>query len=89
MKKFKSKKPYWPIMVVYKLIEPEPQERTRTMTRRYKSLDTFYADVKDKLNQRLKQQKVEKEATQYVNKLKKDAKIEKFLLESEFELDLL
>ena len=38
-----------------------------------------YADVKDKLTQRLKQQKVEKEATQYVDKLKKDAKIEKFL----------
>jgi peptidyl-prolyl cis-trans isomerase C len=38
-----------------------------------------YADVKEKLNQRLKQQKVEKEATQYVDQLKKDAKIEKFL----------
>ena len=38
-----------------------------------------YTDVKDKLTQRLKQQKVEKEATKYVDKLKKDAKIEKFL----------
>ena len=38
-----------------------------------------YADVKDKINQRMKQEKVEKEAVQYVDKLKKDAKLEKFL----------
>jgi peptidyl-prolyl cis-trans isomerase C len=38
-----------------------------------------YADVKEKLAQRLKQQKVEKEASQYVDKLKRDAKIEKFI----------
>ena len=38
-----------------------------------------YADVKDKINQRLKQEKVEQEAGQYINQLKKDAKIEKFL----------
>ena len=37
-----------------------------------------YAEVKDKLTQSLKQQKVEKEATQYVDQLKKGAKIEKF-----------
>jgi len=38
-----------------------------------------YVDVKDKINQRMKQEKVEKEAVQYVDTLKKDAKIEKFL----------
>ena len=38
-----------------------------------------YADVKDKLNQRMKQEKVEKDADQYIGQLKKDAKIEKFM----------
>jgi len=38
-----------------------------------------YADVKDKIIQRMKQEKIEKEAVQYVSKLKKDAKIEKLL----------
>jgi peptidyl-prolyl cis-trans isomerase C len=38
-----------------------------------------YAEVKDKLTQHLKQQKIDKEAVQYINQLKKDAKIEKFL----------
>ena len=38
-----------------------------------------YADVKDKIAQRLKQEKVEKDATQYVENLKKDAKVEKLL----------
>jgi peptidyl-prolyl cis-trans isomerase C len=38
-----------------------------------------YADVKDKLSQRMKQEKVEQEANQYVNQLKKDSKIEKSL----------
>ena len=38
-----------------------------------------YADVKDKLDQRLKQEKIEKEATKYIDQLKKDAKIEKYL----------
>jgi peptidyl-prolyl cis-trans isomerase C len=38
-----------------------------------------YADVKDKIIQRLKQEKIEKEAVQYVGKLKKDAKLEKFI----------
>jgi peptidyl-prolyl cis-trans isomerase C len=38
-----------------------------------------YADVKDKLNQRMKQEKVEKDANQYINQLKKDAKIENYL----------
>lgn len=36
-----------------------------------------YADVKDKIAQRLKQEKVEKDATLYVEDLKKGAKIEK------------
>jgi peptidyl-prolyl cis-trans isomerase C len=38
-----------------------------------------YDDVKDKIAQRLKQEKVEKEATLYVQNLKKDAKVEKLL----------
>ncbi len=38
-----------------------------------------YADVKDKIAQRLKQEKVEKDATQYVEILKKDAKVEKLM----------
>ena len=38
-----------------------------------------YADVKDKLNQRMKQEKVEKNASVYISQLKKDAKIEKYL----------
>jgi peptidyl-prolyl cis-trans isomerase C len=38
-----------------------------------------YTEVKDKLTQHLKQQKIDKEAVQYINQLKKDAKIEKFL----------
>ena len=38
-----------------------------------------YADVKEKIIQRLKQEKIEKEAVQYVDKLKKDAKLEKFI----------
>jgi len=38
-----------------------------------------YADVKDKIAQRLKQEKVEKDATQYVENLRKDAKVEKLL----------
>ena len=38
-----------------------------------------YADVKDKINQRMKQEKIEKEAVKYDDKLKKDAKLEKFI----------
>ncbi len=38
-----------------------------------------YADVQDKLKQRMKQEKIGKEASQYINQLKKDAKIEKYL----------
>jgi len=38
-----------------------------------------YADVKTQIIQRMKQEKIEKEAGQYVDKLKKEAKIEKFI----------
>jgi peptidyl-prolyl cis-trans isomerase C len=38
-----------------------------------------YADVKDKLNERMKQEKVEKEANQYIDQLKKEATIEKHI----------
>ena len=38
-----------------------------------------YADVKDKLNQRMKQERIEKDASQYIDKLKKGAKIEKYI----------
>ncbi len=38
-----------------------------------------YADVKDKISQRMKQEKIEKDAIQYIGQLKKDAKIEKYL----------
>jgi len=38
-----------------------------------------YGDVKDKIAQRLKQEKIEKEANLYVQNLKKDAKVEKLL----------
>jgi peptidyl-prolyl cis-trans isomerase C len=38
-----------------------------------------YADVKEKIAQRLKQEKVEKDATRYVENLKKGAKVEKSL----------
>lgn len=38
-----------------------------------------YDDVKDKLSQRMKQEKVEQEANQYINQLKKDANIATYL----------
>ena len=38
-----------------------------------------YADVKDRIAQRLKAEKIQKAAKEYVNNLKKDAKIEKLL----------
>ena len=38
-----------------------------------------YVDVKDNIIQRMKQEKIEKEANQYLEKLKKEAKLEKFL----------
>ena len=38
-----------------------------------------YADVQDRITQRLKQEKIEKDAAQYLDELKKDAKLEKFI----------
>jgi peptidyl-prolyl cis-trans isomerase C len=38
-----------------------------------------YTDVKEQIGERMKQEKAEKEAAQYVEQLKKDAKIETFL----------
>lgn len=38
-----------------------------------------YADVKEKLTERIKQEEVEKQTTQYISQLKKEAKIEKFI----------
>ncbi len=38
---------------------------------------TPYKDVKDKLEQHLKQEKIQKEVTLYVEKLKEKAKVEK------------
>jgi peptidyl-prolyl cis-trans isomerase C len=38
-----------------------------------------YADVKERLSERIKQEEVEKQATEYISQLKKDAKIEKFI----------
>ena len=40
---------------------------------------TAYEDVKDQIAQRLKREKVEKDATLYVENLKKGAKVEKSL----------
>lgn len=38
-----------------------------------------YAEIKDKLNERMKQQKTEQEAGKYIDELKKGVKIERFL----------
>jgi peptidyl-prolyl cis-trans isomerase C len=38
-----------------------------------------YADVKERLTQRIKQEEIEKQTTQYISQLKKEAKIEKFI----------
>ena len=38
-----------------------------------------YAEVKDRLNQHLKSQRIDREARNYIENLKKDAKIEKFI----------
>ena len=38
-----------------------------------------YADVKERLNQRIKQEEVEKQASQYIGQLKKEANIQKFI----------
>ena len=41
-----------------------------------------YADIKDRLQQYLKQEKVRKELSQYIEKLKEKAKVERFLTEN-------
>jgi len=38
-----------------------------------------FTDIKDRLNQHLKEQKIDKDAKEYIDGLKKDAKIEKYL----------
>jgi parvulin-like peptidyl-prolyl isomerase len=38
-----------------------------------------YTELKDNINQRIKQEKIEKKAGQYLDKLKKEAKIERFI----------
>jgi peptidyl-prolyl cis-trans isomerase C len=38
-----------------------------------------YADVKERLSERIKQEEVEKQAAEYISQLKKEAKIEKFI----------
>ena len=38
-----------------------------------------YAEVKDRLNQHLKTQRIDQEAKRYIDDLKKEAKIEKFI----------
>lgn len=54
----------------YHLIKVYENKPERVMT---------YEEVKDRIVQRMKQQKIEKDAIQYVDKLKKDAKLEKFI----------
>lgn len=54
----------------YHLIKVYDSKPERVMT---------YEEVKDRIMQRMKQQKIEKDATEYVDKLKKDAKLEKFI----------
>ena len=45
-----------------------------------KSEETLvYSEVKDKISQRMRQEKIEKDATQYIGQLKKDANIVKYL----------
>jgi peptidyl-prolyl cis-trans isomerase C len=38
-----------------------------------------YSEVKDRLSQHLKTQRIDREARKYIDTLKKDAKIEKFI----------
>lgn len=54
----------------YHLIKVVDKKPERTLS---------YEEVKDRLNDHLKRQKMESEANLYINSLKKDAKIEKFL----------
>ncbi len=54
----------------YHIIKVEDKKPERVLT---------YAEVKDQIMGRMKQQKIEKEAAKYVDQLKKDAKVEKFM----------
>jgi peptidyl-prolyl cis-trans isomerase C len=54
----------------YHLIKVNDKKAAKKMT---------YAEVKDRLNEHLKKQKTESEASAYIETLRKDAKIEKFL----------
>jgi len=49
------------------------------VTERKTAQTIAYADVKDRLSQHLKKQEVEKEAGQYIDKLRQEAEIEKYL----------
>lgn len=54
----------------YHLIKVEEKKPETTLA---------YTDIKDRLNQHLKEQQIDKEAKEYIDQLKKDAKIEKNL----------
>jgi peptidyl-prolyl cis-trans isomerase C len=54
----------------YHLIKVDDKKPSKKMT---------YAEVKDRLNEHLKKQKTDSEANAYIETLRKDAKIEKFL----------
>jgi peptidyl-prolyl cis-trans isomerase C len=54
----------------YHLIKVEEKKPETTLA---------FTDIKDRLNQHLKEQKIDKEAKEYIDQLKKDAKIEKYL----------
>ena len=54
----------------YHLIKVEEKKPETTLV---------FADIKDRLNQHLKEKKIDKEAKEYIEELKKDAKIEKYL----------
>jgi peptidyl-prolyl cis-trans isomerase C len=54
----------------YHLIKVYDKKPAKTMA---------YTDVKEKLTERIKQEEVEKQATQYISQLKKEANIQKFI----------
>ena len=54
----------------YHLIKVEEKKPETTLV---------FTDIKDRLNQHLKEKKIDKEAKEYIEELKKDAKIEKYL----------
>jgi peptidyl-prolyl cis-trans isomerase C len=54
----------------YHLIKVNDKKPAKNMT---------YAEVKDRLNEHLKKQKTDSEANAYIETLRKDAKIEKFI----------